>query len=130
MQIAEAEELNEGDEVYLLDGVGRINKESVVHYLAGPFKAGYSLSSSYVLVARNPRNSKAEVYNLSDLAAKPPVPKVGETWIHRVDGTLRTRYIDDVTERYVITKSDPGKPDSKAHLMTRDDLTTNFRRKS
>lgn len=129
MQFTEAEELSSGDDVYLLDGVGRINKGCVVQFLAGPFQNGSGVGSGYVLVARNPQTLKVATYNLSDLAVKPVNPKVGQTWIHRVDGWSRTRYVDEVTERYVITKSDAGKPDGKAHLMTMDFFLSNFRKK-
>lgn len=125
MLINEARELIEGSEVYLLDGVGNINKDSVYAYVAGPFADG---PGNHALVVRNPKNKRILTYNLTDLAVKPSIPKVGEVWIHRLDGHMRTRYIDAVTDRYVVTKSAPNKPDSKAHLMTIDDFVSKFRK--
>jgi len=126
MQVSEARELTEGSQVFLLDGVGRINKDSVYDFVAGPFVDG---PMNYALVVRNPKNQRILTYNIGDLAVKPPVPAVGEEWIHRVDGHSRLRYIDGVTDKYVITKTDRWKPNSKAHLMPLDDFVAKFRKK-
>jgi hypothetical protein len=126
MLVSEARELTEGSQVYLINGVGAINKDSFYDYVAGPFVDG---PDNMALVVRNPKNNRIVTHNLGDLAVKPPMPAVGEEWIHRVDGYSRVRYIDGVTDKYVITKTDRWKPDSKAHLLPINDFVTRFRKK-
>lgn len=128
MEVTEVRKLSTGDELFVRDGVGRIIKDNVVTFLAGPFENGSGARRNWVAVVRN-SDGNVKTYNLGDLAVKPPVPKIGEIWIHRVEGFGRTRYIDDVTDRYVITKSDYSKPDSKAHLMSISDFVARFKRR-
>jgi hypothetical protein len=128
MEAKEARSLVTGDKLFLRDGVGRICKNAEVTFLAGPFEDTGTYGSKWVAIVRT-ENGFVKPYNLDELVVKPPVPQVGEMWVHRTDFN-RSRYIDDVTERYVITKSDPGKPDVKAHLLPLADFVATFKKKN
>lgn len=123
MQVAEARELTEGSQVYLLDGVGRVNKDSVYDYVAGPFVDG---PMNYALVIRNPKNKRLLTYNLGDLAIKPAMPIEGETWVKRSDNLQR--YVAGVTDNFVILKGSAGMHNSRAHVMEMHTFLTTYRK--
>lgn len=112
--------LENGDELLWLGA----NPERVLEYLSGPYKNGNEISSDRVLLARNPVNGKVALYRLDELKTRPPVPKKGDAWIHR--NNSKTIYIDEVTDRYVITKAHLSRPDSKAHLLTIEMLRNSY----
>lgn len=127
MLFNEAEELEFGDEMYVTDGIGRTLTNKIVIKLAGPFTDGHS--SKPVMLVRNVEDARVILYNLPDLVVKPPLPKEGETWIHRVEGGLRSRYIAGVTTNHVVLKASKERPDSRAHAMPLDDFVKAFKRK-
>lgn len=104
MLFTEADMLEFGDEMYVADGVGRPLTNKIVAKLAGPFTDGHS--------------------------KKPPMPKEGETWIHRVDGALRSRYVAGVTTNHVVLKASQERPDSKAHVIPLSDFVRTYKRRA
>lgn len=104
---AEALTLNDGDEVwYIVQG----KKDSVVKYLAGPFQEGKVWK-----IAGN-LNGVLGYFDIQHLEAKPRIPVPGETWLKKSDG--RSRYVDAVTDKWVILKGHKASHDSRAVLMT------------
>lgn len=128
MLFSEADELEFGDEMYVTDGVGRVLTDKVVSKLAGPFMDGHSKKP--VILVRNVEDQRVILYNLPDLVVKPPLPKEGETWVHRNDGVLRSRYVAGVTTNHVVLKASADRPDAKAHVLPISDFVRNFKRKS
>lgn len=129
MNVDDARTLNQGDEICILDGVGRVSIGTGASFEAGPFTNGSGPSAKWVVLVRIAANGKLSLYNLTDLALKPPVPRVGETWIHRIDGHTRTKYVDGVTDRHVVLKANSGRPDNRAHIMSIEDFVKDFRKK-
>jgi hypothetical protein len=124
MIFAEAVELEEGAELFLTDGVGRTLTDHVVQKVSGPHLNG--TYANPVMLVSHSKDQKLTLHNLSDLVVKPPKPVQGETWFRRTDGA--SRYVEAVTEPYVILKHDRGRPDSKAYLMTISDFLKTFKK--
>lgn len=123
MLFIEGQRIDDGGEMLLTDGVGRVTNK-VVTKLAGPFRDG----NKYVMVVRYD-NGHVTLHNITDLVEKPPTPVEGDTWFHRVDGPSRSRYVAGVTSRHVVLKSDQGRPDNKAHVMALDEFVKAFQKK-
>ena len=114
MQIQDFRKLVKNDELFVLDGGGNIIVNMVVKFLAGPFIDGDEREEKWIVVVRDDCGFVMN-YNASDLAIKPPTPEPGQTWVHRTD--YKARYVDGVTDRYVVLKSSAGRPDSTAFVL-------------
>lgn len=128
-------ELNEfrglkyGDELYLLDGVGRRNPANVVTFVSGPHRNGTLRSARWIVLARC-SDDTLKMYNTSDLRIKPVLPEAGQTW-QKTTGRTENRYVDSVVaNRYVILKSYSSRPDNAAHLMTMENFLGRYKKVS
>jgi len=124
MLFSDAQSLNEGDEMFVTDGVGRATHQ-VVTKLSGPYYNGFS--SHGVLVVRDESN-QVRVYNLGDLVIKPAVPVEGQTWVRKTDG--KSRYVAGVTDNFVIVKQSAGASNARAYVVEMSLFLTTYRKYS
>ncbi len=120
MLYADIQALNTGDEVWYFTAG---QKDSVVKYLSGPFEEGNGFRKVWKIAGN--LNGVLGFFDIKDLEPKPRIPVAGETWIKR--SNLRSRYVDTVTDKWVIIKGHKGTHDSRAVLMTLDFFRETYR---
>ena len=115
MLLLEARDLVDGSYFYTKDAWGSLNRTQPVMFLGGPFEQDLGMTRNWFIVGRA-SDDTVNLYDISICVPKPKLPEKGETWIKKNGTRTITRYIDEVTDRYVVTKSYNGRPDTTAHL--------------
>lgn len=118
MLFIEAKELENGDEVWYSPPYKNVE---VVTYLAGPFEDRQS--RSWLIVGST--EGVLGFFSIKFIEAKPRIPVIGETWAKKSDG--KNRYVDGVTDKWVIVKGSAGAHDSRAFAMLLDNFRKDFR---
>lgn len=118
MLFTEAKELSVYDELWYNEPYKNIE---LVTYLSGPFQD--TVAKVWVIVGT--QNGKLGFFKIRFLEVKPRIPVVGETWVKKSDG--KSRYVDGVTDKWVIVKGSAGTHDSRAFATTLDNFRKEFR---
>lgn len=122
MLFNEAVDLQPGDELFY--GDGPMVRPDTIKYLAGPFDEGNGVRRVWKVAALS-GDGILGFYSIQFLEKKPRIPVVGETWIRKSDS--RHRYVDGVTDKWVIVKQSQGAHNSRAYATLLEDFQKQFR---